>query len=84
MSALDTHDPRSLRDELEDLLRFEASSSVVMQQAMIEAEEGACTTTDPWELFALLFQLHKGIKEALFALADRVERDERLLGMADD
>ena len=74
----------SLRDELDELIRFEASESSAMQTAMLHVgDTGDIGERSRDDYLEMLYALHLGLKAAVLRLADHVERLEARLGPED-
>jgi hypothetical protein len=63
----------SLRDELQDSLRWKLSEHPAMQEAYKTGEYERLVELPPHEAAALLLTMYGGLREAIFRLADEVD-----------
>jgi len=75
----------TLREELEEVLRYNASHSKALQAALLRVMDGGSVRIEHTDqALEMLFALDTGLREAVFRLAEHVERIEMRLGPEDD
>jgi hypothetical protein len=75
----------TLREELQEVMRYHASQSKAMRDALLDALDGGSVRLgDTDQTLEMLFASNTANREAIFRLAEHVERIEMRLGPEDD